>query len=613
MHFTHSGYKGSESTDNRYESGDDYGFASIFFVELIGLLGDGLRVQIGARHVGPEGVGHLVRLLAADGGLDAFFFCHEITAPFLWRSRAPASSSGPPPAEAGRSGSAFFDDDLVPGGVGQKLEPVLGDEHCVAVAHRAQLCAHQAGLHREDHAGSQGGLVALGDGGELVGGQAHPVAAAAGEDAAEAGVLVLLHGGEVQVLEDGAGAEHAEDVVSGPEHGVIGPGALLIHMAHDDGALVLHVVARDPRPAHGHGQVAGHGDVAGGAVTAVVEPLVGHAPDHEGVDVGGKVLPIDMPLARIARMREASRGKDTTIGHWEISGVISPKPLPTYPNGFPEEVLKPFREQTGRGVLCNKPYSGTEVIKAYGDEHVRTGDLIVYTSADSVFQIAAHEDVVPPEQLYEYCRIARKILQGEHGVGRVIARPFIGTSGQYTRTPRRHDFSLEPPKQTMLDAITEAGQDVIAVGKIHDIFAGRGMTEFTYTSGNAEGIEKTLSYLQKDFNGLCFINLVDYDMLYGHRNDIDGYAKALAYFDEKLPEIMAAMRDEDMLIITADHGCDPGYTVSTDHSREHTPCIMYGKHVRPENLGTRETFADIGATVLDYLGVTGNIAGKSML
>ena len=333
----------------------------------------------------------------------------------------------------------------------------------------------------------------------------------------------------------------------------------------------------------------------------------------EGVDVGGKVLPIDMPLARIARMREASRGKDTTIGHWEISGVISPKPLPTYPNGFPEEVLKPFREQTGRGVLCNKPYSGTEVIKAYGDEHVRTGDLIVYTSADSVFQIAAHEDVVPPEQLYEYCRIARKILQGEHGVGRVIARPFIGTSGQYTRTPRRHDFSLEPPKQTMLDAITEAGQDVIAVGKIHDIFTGRGMTEFTYTSGNAEGIEKTLSYLQKDFNGLCFINLVDYDMLYGHRNDIDGYAKALAYFDEKLPEIMAAMRDEDMLIITADHGCDPGYTVSTDHSREHTPCIMYGKHVRPENLGTRETFADIGATVLDYLGVTGNIAGKSML
>ena len=253
------------------------------------------------------------------------------------------------------------------------------------------------------------------------------------------------------------------------------------------------------------------------------------------------------------------------------------------------------------------------MIKAYGDEHVKTGDLIVYTSADSVFQIAAHEDVVPPEQLYEYCRIARKILQGEHGVGRVIARPFIGTSGQYTRTPRRHDFSLEPPKQTMLDAITEAGQDVIAVGKIHDIFAGRGMTEFTYTSGNAEGIEKTLFYLQKDFNGLCFINLVDYDMLYGHRNDIDGYAKALAYFDGKLPEIMAAMRDEDMLIITADHGCDPGYTVSTDHSREHTPCIMYGKHVRPENLGTRETFADIGATVLDYLGVTGNIAGKSML
>ena len=312
-------------------------------------------------------------------------------------------------------------------------------------------------------------------------------------------------------------------------------------------------------------------------------------------------------------MREASRGKDTTIGHWEISGIISPKPLPTYPNGFPEEVLKPFREQTGRGVLCNKPYSGTEVIKAYGDEHVRTGDLIVYTSADSVFQIAAHEDVVPPEQLYEYCRIARKILQGEHGVGRVIARPFIGTSGQYTRTPRRHDFSLEPPKQTMLDAITEAGQDVIAVGKIHDIFAGRGMTEFTYTSGNAEGIEKTLSYLQKDFNGLCFINLVDYDMLYGHRNDIDGYAKALAYFDEKLPEIMAAMRDEDMLIITADHGCDPAYTATTDHTREYTPFLMYGAPVTPGNRGTRPTFSDIGATVLDYFGIQPEFEGSSVL
>ena len=333
----------------------------------------------------------------------------------------------------------------------------------------------------------------------------------------------------------------------------------------------------------------------------------------EGVNVGGKVSGVENPLARIARMTEASKGKDTTIGHWEIAGLVSETPLPTYPDGFPKEVLDAFCEKTGRGVLCNKPYSGTEVIKVYGDEHVKTGDLIVYTSADSVFQIAAHEEVVPVEQLYEYCKIAREILVGEHGVGRVIARPFVGESGNYTRTSRRHDYSLVPPKKTMLSYLSEAGKDVIAVGKIFDIFAGAGITEHTYTSGNAEGIEKTLEYLKKDFEGLCFINLVDYDMLYGHRNDIDGYAKALAYFDEKLPQITSQMKDGDMLIITADHGCDPGYIVSTDHSREYTPCLMYGKNIKPENLGTRETFADIGATVLDYLGVEGQIKGSSML
>lgn len=335
--------------------------------------------------------------------------------------------------------------------------------------------------------------------------------------------------------------------------------------------------------------------------------------DIEGVDVGGKVSKAGVPLARIARMQEASRGKDTTIGHWEIAGLVSETPLPTYPDGFPKEVLDAFSEKTGRGVLCNKPYSGTEVIKVYGDAHVKTGDLIVYTSADSVFQIAAHEEVVPVEQLYEYCKIAREILVGEHGVGRVIARPFVGENGNYTRTPRRHDYSLVPPKKTMLSYISEAGKDVIAVGKIFDIFAGAGITEHTYTSGNAEGIEKTLEYLEKDFEGLCFINLVDYDMLYGHRNDIDGYAKALAYFDEKLPQIMERLHEDDMLIITADHGCDPGYTVSTDHSREYTPCLMYGKNIKPENLGTRDSFADIGATVLAYLGVTGEIKGSSML
>ncbi len=335
--------------------------------------------------------------------------------------------------------------------------------------------------------------------------------------------------------------------------------------------------------------------------------------DIDGVDVAGKVLPTGAPLAKVARMTETSNGKDTTIGHWEIAGLISKQPLPTYPDGFPQEVLSAFCEKTGRGVLCNRPYSGTEVIKVYGDEHVKTGDLIVYTSADSVFQIAAHEDVVPVETLYEYCEIARRILVGKHGVGRVIARPFTGESGNYTRTPRRHDYSLVPPGRTMLSCIADAGKDVIAVGKIYDIFAGDGITEHTYTTSNADGIEKTLSYLDKDFEGLCFVNLVDYDMLYGHRNDIDGYAKALAYFDEKLPQIMDKMREEDILIITADHGCDPGYIQSTDHSREYTPCLIYGQTVAGDNMGTRSTFADIGATVLSYLGVKSEIAGSSML
>ncbi len=318
-------------------------------------------------------------------------------------------------------------------------------------------------------------------------------------------------------------------------------------------------------------------------------------------------------LATIARMTEKSKGKDTTIGHWEIAGICSEKPLPTYPEGFPKEVLDEFSHRTGRGVLCNAPYSGTEVIKVYGKEHMDTGKLIVYTSADSVFQIAAHEEIVPVETLYEYCEIAREILQGEHGVGRVIARPFIGQEGNFTRTSKRHDYSLMPPKTTMLDVLKENEKAVIAVGKIKDIFAGCGITEFVYTKGNEEGIEKTLEYLDKDFEGLCFINLVDYDMLYGHRNDVDGYAKALTYFDEKLPEIMAKLRDEDILMITADHGCDPGYTVSTDHSREYTPFIMYGKNIEPKNLGTRETFADIAATVLDYFKITKPFAGESML
>ena len=318
-----------------------------------------------------------------------------------------------------------------------------------------------------------------------------------------------------------------------------------------------------------------------------------------------------LPAGAFARLQEASMGKDTTIGHWEIAGLVSPDPLPTYPDGFPEEVLEPFRAATGRGVLANAPWSGTAVIDAFGDEHVKTGDLIVYTSADSVFQIAAHEEVVPLEQLYEYCRIARKQLQGRHGVGRVIARPFVGTSGAYKRTSNRHDYSLEPPKPTMLDAIKAAGLESIAVGKIYDIFAGIGTTEHVYNKSNANGMEHALRYAEQDFNGLCFVNLVDFDMLYGHRRDIDGYAGALSEFDAWLPSLMEKMGEEDVVMITADHGCDPAYTATTDHTREYVPLLILGKQVKSVDLGTRKTFADIAATVTDLLGVAYETPGTS--
>ena len=320
----------------------------------------------------------------------------------------------------------------------------------------------------------------------------------------------------------------------------------------------------------------------------------------------------ELPSAAFARMTELSAGKDTTIGHWEIAGVVSDSPMPTYPDGFPSEILDEFSKKTGRGVLCNKPYSGTKVIADYGEEHIKTGDLIVYTSADSVFQIAAHEDIVPPETLYEYCRIAREILVGDHAVGRVIARPFVGNYPDFTRTSNRHDFSVEPPKETLLDAIKSANKTVYAVGKIFDIFAGKGVTQKVFTTSNLDGIEKTLKALDTDFNGLCFINLVDFDMLYGHRQDINGYAKALTEFDRYLPEITSKMRDDDILVITADHGCDPGDN-STDHTREYTPLIVYGKSVKPINLGTRKTFADIAATVADYLDVDFKCDGESFL
>ena len=317
------------------------------------------------------------------------------------------------------------------------------------------------------------------------------------------------------------------------------------------------------------------------------------------------------PAGAYMRLAEKSMGKDTTIGHWEIAGIVSPEPLPTYPEGFPEEVLAPFREATGRGVLANAPWSGTAVIDEYGDEHVRTGDLIVYTSADSVFQIAAHEDIVPPEQLYEYCRIARKILKGKHGVGRVIARPFIGESGAYKRTANRHDFSLEPPAKTLPEAVKEAGLASIGVGKIYDIFAGQGLTEHVYNKSNANGMEHTDNYVNQDFTGLCFVNLVDFDMVYGHRRDIDGYASALSEFDKWLGDFLPKLGEEDVVMITADHGCDPGYTATTDHTREYIPLLILGKGVKPVNLGTRESFADIAATVAGLLNVELETEGKS--
>lgn len=317
------------------------------------------------------------------------------------------------------------------------------------------------------------------------------------------------------------------------------------------------------------------------------------------------------PIAAHGRVTERSRGKDTTIGHWEIAGIVSDKALPTYPHGFPREVLDEFEKATGRKVICNLPYSGTDVIRDYGKEHIETGALIVYTSADSVFQIAAHEDIVPCEKLYEYCRIARKILTGKHGVGRVIARPFIGEYPNFTRTANRHDFSIEPPAETMLDAIKNAGKEVLAVGKINDIFAGHGISEYVYTKNNDDGIKVTLQMLDRDFSGLCFINLVDFDMVYGHRNDVDGYAAAITAFDNKLSEIITKLTDDDVLIITADHGCDPAFP-GTDHTRECIPLFVYGNGIKPVNLGTLNTFSDIAASVCDILGVSYECQGVSI-
>ena len=320
---------------------------------------------------------------------------------------------------------------------------------------------------------------------------------------------------------------------------------------------------------------------------------------------------VDKTIGAYGRLTEQSAGKDTTIGHWEIAGIVSKNPLPTYPDGFPQEVLERFSEMTGRGVLCNKPYSGTDVIRDYGKEHMETGKLIVYTSADSVFQIAAHEEIVPVEELYRYCEMARELLQGEHGVGRVIARPFVGSEGNFTRTPRRHDYSLVPPKDTMMDALLAAGYDTYGVGKIYDIFAGKGIAHTTRIENNVDGMEKTLALQDEEFEGLCFVNLVDFDMVYGHRNDIDGYAKAATVFDEQLKTFISRMKEDDILMITADHGCDPGFK-GTDHSREYVPFLAYGKQIKENvNLGTRGSFADIAATIQDIFGVEQMTAGNS--
>lgn len=326
----------------------------------------------------------------------------------------------------------------------------------------------------------------------------------------------------------------------------------------------------------------------------------------DGVTVGEKC---DNPLGAYLKIAESSKGKDTTTGHWEIAGCVSEKPFPTFPEGFPPEVIEKFEKATGRKTLCNKPYSGTKVIADYGEEHLRTGALIVYTSADSVFQIAAHESIVPPETLYEYCRMAREILIGDFAVGRVIARPFEG-GHPFSRTSRRHDFSLTPPKNTALDILKENGKAVIGVGKIYDIFAGKGLTECDRQIGNSVDMEITSKYQKEDRSGLCFTNLVDFDMQFGHRRDAEGYADALNEFDRWLGGFIGEMKPDDALIITADHGCDPCHS-GTDHTREYIPVLIYGEEIKPANLGTRACFGDIGATVLELLGVKGKVDGES--
>lgn len=328
----------------------------------------------------------------------------------------------------------------------------------------------------------------------------------------------------------------------------------------------------------------------------------------DGVDCIEKC---DTPTGIFGRMRELSLGKDTTIGHWELAGIISSKPLPTYPSGFPKEILEEFTRQSGYGVLCNKPYSGTQVICDYGKEHLDTGKLIIYTSADSVFQIAGHDSIISIEKLYHVCEIARKILVGNHGVGRVIARPFTGEYPNFKRTSERRDFSLEPSKETVLDALIKDGFDVISIGKIYDIFASRGISKYHLTHSNTEGIHKMLEVMDTSFTGLCFTNLVDFDMLYGHRNDTDGYASALSEFDRCIPKILEKLREDDLYIITADHGCDPG-DISTDHTREYVPIIILSRNVSGINLGTIDCLSSVAKTISDIFRLNFKCEGTSL-
>ena len=358
---------------------------------------------------------------------------------------------------------------------------------------------------------------------------------------------------------------------------------------------------------------ADYGDEGSNTLAAIVKSDKFKAPNLqklglfniEGVDHS---MAVEKPLASFARLKEMSKGKDTTIGHWEIAGIVSNKPHPTFPNGFPKDFLEEFSKRTGRGYLCNMPYSGTAVIERYGQEHMKTGDLIVYTSADSVFQIAAHEEVVSLDELYRYCEIARELLKGDDlGVGRVIARPFVGEPGNFTRTPNRHDYSLVPPKKTVMDELLEEGKDSIGVGKIYDIFAGKGIAQTHKMKNNEDGMNITIDLMDKDFEGMCFTNLVDFDMKFGHRNDIDGYANATTEFDLQLGQMMDKMRDDDLLILTADHGCDPS-TPSTDHSREHVPMLAYGKMIKEGiDLGTRTSFSDIAKTISEAFSTKGEI------